>query len=145
MNEKDQSVMPINTATWKGRSILDPEDVDDLETRAAIHEFHSGDQRHNAEDRAYVDYRRDKLFDAGAHHLRGIKAAHAIGDTDTARKHGVLFALALKQLGHEDVLNPPKEIKERSENSDKPYHSFKAHPGDFYSLPKEKDEEKKTD
>lgn len=137
--------MPINTAKWKGRDILDPEDVDDLETRSAIHEFHGSIPRHEAEEKAHQDYRNDKLMDSAAHHLRGIKAAHTIGDIDTAKKHGLLYILALKQLNHEDALNPPDKVKERSENSDKPYHSFKAHPGDYYSLPKEKEEEKKVD
>lgn len=132
------NVMPTKAATWKGREILDPEDIKDLEMRASIHEFHDGLERHNAEHKAYVDYRRDKLFDAAAHHYRGVKSAHGIGDLDTARKHGALYVLALKELNHDDPINPPDEVKKRAENPDKELHKFSSHPGDYYSLPKEK-------
>ena len=137
--------MPINTAKWKNRDILDPEDVDDLDMRAAVHEFHGSIPRHEAEEKAHQDYRNDKIMDSAAHHLRGIKSAHAIGDVETAKKHGAMYVLALKQLGHEDALNPPDKVRERSENPGKEFSHFKAHPGDYYSLPKEKEDEKKVD
>ena len=53
--------MAQKAATWKGREILDPEDEKDLETRSAINEFHDGSPRHEAEEKAHKDYKKDKI------------------------------------------------------------------------------------
>jgi hypothetical protein len=127
---------------WLGQyDILDPEDEKDLETRASISEFHDSLPRHEAEEKAHKDYKRDKVIEAASHHLRGLKSAHAIGDIETAKKHGTMFALALKELKHEDPLNPPDEVKDRASNSGETFHHFKAHKGDYYTLPKEAEAE----
>jgi hypothetical protein len=130
-----------STPKWKDRDILDEADKDDLETRAAIKEFHDRMPRHEAEEKAHDDYKKDKIYQAAGHHLKGVKAAHAIGDIDTAKKHGVLYKLALNELGHKDHLDPPKEVLNYSDNAKDELHKFKSHIGDYYVLPKE--EEKK--
>lgn len=126
---------------WLGRKIISNDDHDDLETRAAIHTFHSGLPRHEAEEKAYQDYKRDKLIDSASHHLKGLKAAHAIGDLTAAKKHGMMYMLALKGLKHDDGMNPPKEVLDRHENMPKEFQKFKAHPADLYLI-EDKDESK---
>lgn len=126
-------------AEWLGRPILDKDDYEDLEQRAAIHQFHHNIPRHEAEDKAYEDYRLDKITDAAAHHLKSLKSAHAVGDMEIAKKHGIMYRLALKELKHDDHLNPPPDVVERHKNMGEDLHRFRAHKGDFYLLPKDKD------
>jgi|ERR1700690_271851 len=122
---------------WKGREILDPEDEKDLEVRSAIHEFSSKLPRHEAEEKAHNDYKRDKVIESAAHHLKGLKAAHAVGDIETARKHGICYKLAMDELGHKDLLSPPDEVTDKAKNSSDEIHHFKSHKGDYFTLPKE--------
>ena len=53
--------------------------------------------------------------------------------------------MALKELNHDDLLNPPKEVLDHAENAGEELHRFKAHAGDYYVLPKETEAEGKTD
>ena len=137
--------MPKVAHQWKGRDILDPDDEKDLETRSAIAEFHDTLPRHLAEEKAHKDYTRDKVIDSAAHHLKGLRSAHAVGDMDTAQKHGLMYKLAMEHLGHKDLLAPPDEVMDRMNNSGEEIHKWKAHPGDYYTLPKETEGEAKTD
>src|SRR5690349_1343683 len=122
-----------SVAKWKDRDILDPADKDDLETRAAIHQFHDALPSHEAEEKAHEGYKRDKLIEAAAHHLKGLTSSHAVGDMETAKKHGLLYKLALKELKHDDHLNPPEEVMDKVKNSKEELHKFKAHIGDYFS------------
>jgi len=131
-------------ATWLGKyPILDATHADDLEMRAAINEHHHHMPRHEAEEKAHKDYRRDQILDAAAHHYAGMIASHAVGKRDEATKHGVQYALALKQIGHGDIVNPPEEVLERVKTtpSDK-IGNFKGHDADAYTQPPETDKEK---
>ncbi len=134
-----------NAPQWLGKyPITDPDHAFDLDTRAAIGEFMHKLPRHIAEQKAHEDYKKDQLIEAGAHHLNGIKACHASEDHENAKKHGVMYALALKALGHDPVGEVPPEIKTKAKNMSitDPSHRFKAHKGDQFSLPEPKNEAK---
>lgn len=128
-----------NAPQWLDKyPILDPEHSHDLETRAAIHEFLNRHPRHIAEQKAHEDYRKEKLTESAAHHLNGIHSAHSVGDTTTAKKHGVMYSLAMKELGHDPVGEVPSEVSTKAKNMSitDPVHKFKASKGDVFSLPK---------
>jgi hypothetical protein len=135
---------------WQGKyPVLDTTDIsgarpheDDLEMRAAINEHHHKLPRHEAEAKAYADYRREQVVTAAAHHYVGIKASAAAGNKEAARKHGLMYLFALKQLGHNDPVRPPEEVMEKIKNtpSDE-IGRFKAHKGDVFTVPPEPEEE----
>jgi hypothetical protein len=103
--------------------------------------------RHEAEKAAHDEYVKDQLEEAAAHHHTGVKMAHAAGDMESAKKHGMMYVLAMKQLGHDSVGEVPAEIKAKAKNmaATKPLHKFKAHKGDAFSLPETKDEDKEEE
>ena len=119
--------------------IVDAEHVNDLETRAAIHEFMHKLPRHEAQAKAHGDYRRDQLAEAAAHHLMGMQAAHSLGSMEEAKRHGVMYALAMRELGHDPVGEPPPEVAKKAKDRAQtdPLHKFKAHKGDVFSMPKD--------
>jgi hypothetical protein len=118
---------------WLGRPILDEDHVQDLETNAAINEFHRKMPRAQAEQRAYEDYVQEQRARAAAYHLAGMKAAMAAGNREDARKHWALYDLHLKALGKESVGAVPPEVQKWMEDQ-KPVYRFKAHKGDMYVL-----------
>ena len=130
---------------WNSRPILNEDDKDDLDTRSAIHMFHHNLPRHEADEKAYQDYKRDKLIEGAAHHLRGLTSSHSIGDKKTAAKHGIIFKKILQELKHDDHLNPPKEVMEKFKNNSESFHQFRAHPADYYLISKENNKEVKED
>lgn len=135
-----------NQATWLDKyPIVDADHVHDLETRAAIGEFMNRMPRHLAEAKAHEDYKKDQLTEAAGHHLNGIKSSHAAGDHVAAKKHGIMYALALKALGHDPVGEVPSEVSTKAKNMSitDPIHSFRAHRADQYSLPKTDEKEAK--
>lgn len=128
---------------WRNRyPIVDHLHEDDLEMRAAINEHHHKMPRAQAEERAHADYRRDQIVDAAAHHYVGMQAANAAKNMKGAKKHGVMYALALRQLGHKDLVTPPDEVLTRAKNTPSlEIGNFKAHKGDAFSMPPEPEEE----
>lgn len=127
--------MKSPTSSWLGRPLADAEDVHDLETRAAIGEFHGKLPRHEAESKAYEEYVKDKRLEACAHHLAGVKAAHGAGDMDQARRHGMMYDLHMKALDlnpHEGV--PPEVTARLNAEGRDPIYRFKAHRGDVFAL-----------
>ncbi len=126
----------LHPPQWLGRPILHDEHVQDLETRAAINEFHHKMPRHEAEQGAHDSYVKEQRERAAAHHLAGMKASIATGNHEDARKHWALYDLHLKSLGKESVGAVPPEIEKRmmEEHGDKPVYKFKAHKGDLYAL-----------
>lgn len=122
-------------ATWLGRyPVALAEHIPDLEQRAAVHEFGSKMPRHKAEEAAYADYKRDQLVEATAHHLVGMRAAHAAGQLEQAKRHGVMYGLGLKALGHTDLLSPPDDVASKAAHTPSEVYRFKAHPGDAFAL-----------
>jgi len=124
---------------WLDRfPIAHADHVPDLETRAACHEFISKLPRHEAEQKAHDDYKHDQLVDCAAHHYVGLQAAHAAGDKDVAKKHAVVYALAIKQLDpkHNPAGEPPDEVMTRAKNTPAKIQRYKAHLADSFALPK---------
>jgi hypothetical protein len=127
--------------SWQGKyPMSDTTHEPDLQMRSDIYEHMHRLPRHEAEARAHADYRKEQIEKAAAHHWNGMKAAHAAGKVDAAKKHGVMYGLALHQLGHQDLLNPPKEVLEAAKDPKNDIANFKAHPGDAFSMPEEEPE-----
>lgn len=124
--------------TWLDRfPITDPDHAHDLESRAAINEFHHKMPRSEAESKAHSDYVRDRHVEAAAHHLAGMKAAHGAGDMDAARKHSVMYNLHIKALGHDPISPPPQEVVAASKKETPSVYKFKPHKSDAFAIEKE--------
>lgn len=122
-------------AKWLDRyPITDANHVSDLEQRAAVHEFGGKMPRHAAEERAYHDYRRDQVVEATAHHLAGMRAAHAAGLTKEAARHATMYVLGLRALGHSNAISPPDEVASKALHTPPEVYRFKTHPADSFSL-----------
>jgi hypothetical protein len=128
----DLSIAP----KWLGRyPIMDTAHTTGLEWQAAINQLHHGMQKPDAEEKAYKDYKHEQLVEAAAHHLAGMKASSAAGHTDAAHKHGLMYGLALRQLGHKDIVTPPDEVTQHAKNTpSEDIARFKAHRADAFSL-----------
>ncbi len=121
---------------WLGlHDVVDASHIPMLETQAALNEFSGKMPRHEAEASAHASYKKDQLTEAAAHHLVGMKAAHAAGDMDSAKKHSVMYMLALKSLGHEGM-DPPPEVDTKAKNLPNTLARFRPHKADQYSIPK---------
>ncbi len=126
--------------TWLDRyAIVDPSHADHLNTLAALHEFTTGKSKDKAEEAAHAEYKKDQLHEAAAHHLVGMKAALGAGDKDSAKKHGAMYGLVLKELGHPIVGEPPSEVSTKAKNLDHKVYNFKAHKADAFALPVQKE------
>jgi hypothetical protein len=127
---------------WQGKyPMSDTTHEPDLQMRSDIYEHMHRMPRHDAQARAHADYRKEQIEKAAGHHWNGMKASHAAGQTEAAKKHGTMYALALHQLGHKDLLNPPPEVLEAAKDPKQAIGTFRAHPGDAYSMPDEPAEE----
>lgn len=120
---------------WNDQFILDPDDIQSLEHEAALNEFEHGNERSEAEKKAYQSYKAKFHREGAAHHLRGLKAAQASGDIDEAHKHGVVYALHMEALGHDPMDAVPPEINELIKDGKKQY-KFKAHNADKFLIHK---------
>lgn len=121
------------TPKWTGRPILHEDHADQLERDAAINEFGLGQHRSVAEDNAYKKYMKGQSVQAAAHHLQAMKAAHAVGDMKTARKHALMYNQHSKILGHDPVRPPHPEVQSHMEQN--PLKSkFRAHKADALLL-----------
>lgn len=125
----------VSPPQWMGHPILSTDHVNDLETRAAIGEFHHHLPRAAAEQKAHEDYVKEHRERAAAHHLSGMRAAQAVGAPEDARKHYAMYDLHMKALGKDTIGAVPPEIERRlSGDGEKPVYHFKAHKGDLYAL-----------
>lgn len=125
----------IELPKWSGRSILDESHGEELDRRAAAHEFDKKLPRHMAEQEAYREYQQEHHARAAAHHLMGMKSAQGAGSMDEARKHGAMYGMHLKELG-EDIYGPvPSKVKHYVDAPDREkVTKFKAHKGDAFLL-----------
>lgn len=120
---------------WLDRfPILHNDHVPDLETRAAVNEFQHKMPRHEAEASAHKQYVQDQLEDAAAHHLLGMKTSQGAGDMHAARKHGVMYGIVMKQLGHSALDAPPPAIANKAKQQSPSLYSFKPHKADAFAL-----------
>jgi len=117
-------------SNWKDiYPVTHPDHVSGLETLAAIKEFGSKLPRHEAEAAAHKEYVTDQIQESAAHHLGRLHACHASGDMGNARKHAIMYGLALKELGHSAIGEPPPEVAAKLKGSENVLR-FKAHPAD---------------
>ena len=129
MADKDK-IKPM----WLDRyEITHPDDIHSLETRAALKEWQDKLPRHEAEDKAYSDYKTKELEDACAHHYSGCQAGFAAGDTEASKRHALMLTLGLKALGH-DGIKVPEHIVNRSKHTPSKVYSFKNHKSDAFIL-----------
>ena len=121
------------THTWLDRhKLIDPEHTHELETSAAVNEFHRGMPRDVAEKTAYEEYSRKHRLKAAAFHLLGMKAAQAAGATDEAHKHYLQYDTHLKSLGLESAGIVPPEVEGALKDEDhKAPYKFKGHGADI--------------
>jgi hypothetical protein len=126
---------------WLGRfPVLDESHADELDAAAAVHEF--GDKRmprEAAEARAHQDYMRDRALDSAAHHLLGVRAAHASGHDEAATKHGEAYAGAMKAAGLNPFEPPHKDVLDRIKTKRPEVYAFKAHPADQFFVPEHRE------
>lgn len=129
----------LNAPKWNGRKIAKEEDASDLESRSAIYEFKHRMPRGDAEHRAHHEYKLDKHREAAAFHLQGLKAAQHAGSQEEGHKHGLMYQLHMKALGHNPMDAVPHEIQSLADKQDK-FYNFKPHRGDVFLLQGDDDE-----
>ena len=116
---------------WLDRHrVLDPEHGHDLEAAAAVHEFRHRLPRAEAEAQAYQGYLRDRALDAAAHHLLGVRGAHAAGQAQVAAQHGAAYAGAMQAAGLDPNQAPPPAVLDRARALGAGLYRFKGHPAD---------------
>lgn len=121
---------------WLGHySIVDADHVHRLETMAAINEVGKKMPRAEAESQAHKQYMREQLIEAASHHLAGLKASQGAGDQDSMKRHGLMYSLAMKGLGHDPLAEPPPEVMEHLKHQPQSVYKFKAHPADAFAMP----------
>lgn len=126
---------------WSGKPLVHADHAPDLDRAAAVYEMGADKlPRAAAEDRAHADYKKRQHIEAAAHHLGGMKAAVATGDIEAARKHGVMYELHSKALGHDTVGPAHPEVAARLARAPLGFQRFKAHRGDLFAVPEKKEE-----
>jgi len=78
---------------------------------------------------------REQSLDAAAHHLVGIRTAHAGGHSAAAERHGAGYAAAMAHTGMSPYEQPPKEVLDRIKKVS--LYAFKPHAADVHFAPKE--------
>lgn len=127
--EKKKAELP----QWMGKKIVHPDHIQHLEQAAAINEFHHKMPREHAETKAHNDYRLEQHTIAAAHHLQGAKAAQGAGDMESARKHGAMYEMHVRQLGHEPVGPVPDVVRAHLDNPERTsIYKFKPHKSDIF-------------
>ncbi len=118
--------------TWNGKVIASPKDHDDLEARAARHQFHGGLERSAADARAYAEYKSEQHAQAAAHHLKLSQNAVSAGDRESGEKHRSLFDMHVQALGHRKSAQPPAEVRQHMtyNQAHERYTGFKQHGAD---------------
>jgi len=130
--------MSLNQPTWMGRPIAHEDHKRDLNAHSAINEFLHGMPQADAEQQAYGEYKKQNHAVAAAHHLSGMKASQGAGDLESARKHGAMYALHVKQLGLDPYGPVPSEIQTHvADPKREKLYKFKAHKGDSFLLQNE--------
>jgi hypothetical protein len=130
----------ISAASWAGKPIAHPSHADTLAQDAVINEFGPDKlPRQQAEAKAYEDYVRQQHAEAAAWHLSGMKAAHAGGDLESAKKHSLMYQLHSKKLSHDPVGPAHPMVTAHMSKSPKPQR-FKAHRGDLFALQPDPDQ-----
>lgn len=118
---------------WYGHPVKDESHANDLDLKAAVYQFHHGMDRHAAENRVKHEDRVERHQKAAAHHLDGMKAAHAVANHEDAQQHHAMYSLHVKALGGEPNSAVPPEIAKWQGNKDKKHaYTFKGHGDDQF-------------
>ncbi len=126
----------LKPPSWMGRPVTSKDHLQDLETEAAINEFGpSRMPRGQAEEHAYKGYVQKQHTEAAAHHLAGMRAAHASGDMESARKHSLMYGVHSKALGHDPVGPAHPSVAAHLEGNPGKV-KFKPHRGDLFAIQK---------
>ncbi len=113
----DPKIKQKDKVMWLGRPVLSAEHLKDLERQSAVGEFLEHKPRAQAESDAYRAYVKNLHVAGAAHHLAGLQAMQAVGQTEDARKHALLYSMHTKALGYDpDQGHVPLEVKARLEN-----------------------------
>ncbi len=99
----------------------------DLERAAALHQFHGGLSKEQAEASAYQKYKVLQHQKACAHHLDGMRNSKANGNIADGQRHYIMFCSHAKELGlnpHRPV--PPEILAHSTEQSSKKYEDHGA-------------------
>lgn len=88
---------------WCNRSIFHQNDGAHLDAKAALYEFQDGLPQAEAEEKAYSEYVRGRQVEAATHHLRGMKAAIAVGDQKAAQRHSALYTAHHQAIGGDPI------------------------------------------
>jgi hypothetical protein len=111
--------------------VAHPDHIQGLEQDAAVNEFGMKMPREKAEAEAYRKYQGQQHEQAAHHHLVGAAAARAAGDAESAAKHGMMYDMHVKALGHEPVGAVPPSILNAGPSK---LYRFKPHRGDVFAL-----------
>lgn len=126
----------LTPPAWLGRPITHKDHAHELEMDAALNEFGpSRLPRSHAEEKAYQEYTKRQHTEAAAHHLAGMRAAHAAGDMESARKHSVMYGVHSKALGH-DPVGPAHPSVAAHLQGNPGQVRFKPHRGDLFAIQK---------
>lgn len=126
----------IEHPTWSGRAIVHADHGPELDRAAAVYELGENKlPRSQAEERAHADYKHKQHVAAAAHHLSGMRGAAATGDLEAARKHGAMYELHCKAIGHDASGPTHPEVAAKMFNNPAGFHKFKAHRGDLFAIP----------
>lgn len=130
--KKAQAKPAQEPLSWLGRLILAPEHGAELEQASAVNEYGLKMPRKEAESAAYADYEKRQRAEAAAHHLAGMKAAHAAGDLEAAQKHGLLYSMHVKALGEEPAGPAPSSVAALLQGAK--VYRFRPHKGDHFAV-----------
>lgn len=118
---------------WNGKPVASKEDEHHLNVAAAVREFGSKESRGQAEAGAYDDYIRERHIEGAAHHLSGLKSAHAAGNMKEAARHHEMYIKHLRgaKLPEDGPIHPDVAAKAKEHGGKKVY-KFKAHSSDAF-------------
>lgn len=118
---------------WLGHPVRDEEHERDLNLRAAVDQFQNGLTREDAEHKAKHEDRMDRHQKAAAHHLSGLRAANAVGNTEDAKRHHSMYSLHVRALGKDPSGAVPPEVQRHAESSEQSHaYKFRGHPDDQF-------------
>ncbi len=104
---------------------------DEVATNAALHMLKGGLPKEQAEKKAHDEYVTKLRTDAAHYHSAGMKAATAMGDTESAKSHAGMLQLHRKALGDNPIGALPSR---QAGQSVAPKMKFKPHPGDHFAV-----------
>jgi hypothetical protein len=122
--------IPSKKKMWMGKPISHEDHHGELELAAALNTHALKMPKGEAEAKAYKDYTDKQSKEAAGYHLAKIKEALAAGDKESAKKHGMLYNLHMKNLGLDPMSPPPDDVLHYSAKAANSEYKFKGHSND---------------